>query len=573
MNFAAKSQSAVPMKTPSLFPSKKRPAATAFALRRAAFSVALGFVVIGVAACRADDADELPAHPQPAPSPVICRIDTTRVVREIPRTLFGTNFEWFNDADGMAERDGSIDPVWISLVQKEGIDNIRFPGGTLSDYYNWRDGIGPVEERPVTDHPTDQGRSPNVMGTPEFLRFCQAAGAQPLLTVNAGTGTPEEAAAWVAYCNAPSNSERAADGLPAPANVRLWEVGNELYLPGNPGDKKKITIPPEEYADRFLKFAAAMRKVDPTIKLMAIGTANSSIIPLPYPHWTETLLKKAAPEMDYIAVHNAYYPMIFGRRGLGLKEVYQSLWAAPEAVDRSLRALDALLARYEKGRHIEIAVTEWGALFSNERQWVDQVKTMGTSVYLARLMQVFIGEPRVTVTDYFKFTDHTYMGWVGYNQKPKVPYYMFQLYSRHFGSRLVETTVESPTYDVDQVGVAHAESDVPEVTAIAALDASGQKLFVNLINRSWDTIHQVQLDTGSFAAADTATGWSLSSPGLTDNNGRDLPEGIPTNLYREPAINPAAKNTIKLEQKTIHLKMPVTLPPYSILTIELDARS
>jgi alpha-L-arabinofuranosidase len=163
------------------------------------------------------------------------------------------------------------------------------------------------------------------------------------------------------------------------------------------------------------------------------------------------------------------------------------------------------------------------------------------------------------------------MGWVSYDRKPKVPYYVIQLFARHFGTRQVAATVESPTFSVDQVGITPAEADVPEVTVVAALDASGRKLFVNLINRSWQTIHPVQLDTGSFKAADTATAWELSSPGLTDHNGPDLPDEIPTGMYEEPPVNPGAKAVIQIEQKTVSLKSPIILQPYSIVTVELDA--
>ena len=135
------------------------------------------------------------------PTVLQCKIDPSKVLRAVPPGLFGTNLEWFNYADGISRADGTFDPAWPALLQAQGVTNIRFPGGTLSDYYHWRDGIGPVQDRPVIDHPTDSGRSPNVMGTPEFLRFAAAANARPLITVNAGTGTADEAAAWVAYAN------------------------------------------------------------------------------------------------------------------------------------------------------------------------------------------------------------------------------------------------------------------------------------------------------------------------------------------------------------------------------------
>ncbi|HEU5078474.1 MAG TPA: alpha-L-arabinofuranosidase C-terminal domain-containing protein [Opitutaceae bacterium] len=527
--------------------------------------------ILASPACRAKLGD-LPNDHRLSANVMECRVDTTKVVRSIPRSLFGTNLEWFNSANGISAADGSVSSDWVNLAKAQGVENIRFPGGTLSDYYHWRDGIGPVAKRPVREHPTDSGKSANVFGTPEFLRFCSAVGARPLITVNAGTGTAEEAADWVAYCNQPNNRDRAADGLSAPANVSLWEVGNELYLPGNPTDKQVITVKPQVYAERFLSFASAMRKIDPNIKLIAIGTANSSIVNLPYPDWNETVLDKVADQADYYAVHNAYFPMTFGQTGNSWKDIYQSLWAAPEAVDKSLTALTAEIEKHEKQRKIEIAVTEWGALFSNDAAEVDQVKTMGTAVYLARVMQVFMGQPRVTLANYFKFTDRSFMGWVGYDKKPKVPYYVIQLFSQHFGTRLVSAEVDSPKYNVKSVGILAAQNAVPEITVSASLNDGGNKLYVNFVNRSWNTVHQVALKTGSFKAADNATTWTISAPGLTDHNGRDLPDEIPTNLYQEPQISPDLKKPISIAQATVAVSRPLTLPPYSIVTVEMNAK-
>lgn len=515
---------------------------------------------------------DLPVTHRLSANPMECQVDPTRVIRTIPRALFGTNLEWFNSANGISRSDGSVAPGWIALARAQGIENVRFPGGTLSDFYHWTDGIGPADRRPVREHPTDPGQSANVFGTPEFLRFCTAINARPLITVNAGTGTAEEAAAWVAYCNQPGHPQRLADGLPSPANVSLWEVGNELYLPGNPTDKKIITVKPEVYADRFLSFATAMRQIDPSIKLIAIGTANATPLPLPYPNWTDTVLKRVADQADYIAVHNSYFPMTFGQSNVSWRDLYQSLWAAPDAVDRSLTDLTALVAKHEKGRHIDIAVTEWGALFSHDAELVDHVKTMGTAVYLARLVQVFMAQPRVTLANYFKFTDRSFMGWVGYDQKPKVPYFVIQLFTQHFGTRLVAATIESPKYNAKAVGVTPAQTNVPELTVSAALNDSGRKLFINLINRSWNTVHQVKVTTGAFKAAENATVWLISSPGLTDHNGRDLPDEISPRLYQEPVVSTDLRRAISIIQGSAPLSQPITLPPYSIVTLELDAQ-
>jgi alpha-N-arabinofuranosidase len=502
-------------------------------------------------------------------TPMTCRINPSQVIRTIPHGLYGTNLEWFNQADGISNDDGSVDPAWVQLAKAQGLDSIRFPGGTLSDFYHWEDGIGPEAKRPVREHPTDNGSSKNVFGTPEFLRFCQSAGVRPLITVNAGTGDAAEAARWVSYCNSPQNAQRAADGLTTPASVSLWEIGNELYLPGNPTDKKIITIPPDVYAKRFLDFATAMRAVDPNIKLIAIGTANASnYTGLPYPQWTDTVLSQAASQIDLFSVHNAYFPYTFGMASAPTRDLFQSLWAAPEAVKRSLDQLNTQIAKYEQQRHIDIAITEWGPLFSSNPDQIDLVKTLGSAVYTARLLQVFVSTPRLTVANYFKFTDRTFMGWIGYDKKPKVPYYVIQLFSQHFGSRLVSATIDSPVYTSKSEGVIAAESNVPELTSVAALDDSGKKLFVNLVNRSWDTLHQVKLDLGNFTPAVSATIWSISSPGVTDHNGPDMGPEIAKDVYEEPDVSSAATLPISIQSTQVKSTGAILVPPHSVVTVE-----
>src|SRR6202044_2265426 len=134
-----------------------------------------------------------------------------------------------------------------------------------------------------------------------------------------------------------------------------------------------------------------------------------------------------------------------------------------------------------------IAVTEWGALFSADPRWIDHVNTIGSAVYLARMMQVFLLQPRVTLADYFKFSDRNFMGWIGYDRKPKVPYYVIELFAAHFGDQLVEASIESPTYDVEGLGPAPAETNVAELTVAASISRPSEKLFVNIVNRSWNT--------------------------------------------------------------------------------------
>ena len=142
---------------------------------------------------------------------------------------------------------------------------IRWPGGCFASFYHWREGIGDRCAREPMASPFWGGLYDNDVGTPEFIQFCRLVGAEPFICVNVLTGDAEEAADWVAYCNAPATHPigrlRQRDGCAAPFGVKYWELDNEA--------SRRFTAP--QYAKRCVEFARAMKAVDPTIELAIIG--------------------------------------------------------------------------------------------------------------------------------------------------------------------------------------------------------------------------------------------------------------------------------------------------------------
>src|SRR5690606_9363482 len=138
-------------------------------------------------------------------------------------------------------------------------------------------GIGPIEKRPEKPNPAWPEWEANRVGPDELLTPCELISAEPMICVNAGNGTPEGAGDWARYCNDPVTTEwgrlRAASGHPAPCNVRLWEVGNELW-----GSFQVNWAKNDEYGRRFEAFSAAMKEADPTIDLIAIGGSMPDVV-------------------------------------------------------------------------------------------------------------------------------------------------------------------------------------------------------------------------------------------------------------------------------------------------------
>ncbi len=177
---------------------------------------------------------------------------------------------------------------------------MRYPGGNFVSGYHWLDGVGPREQRPTVWELAWKSIEPNQIGTDEYMQLCRKLNWSPMLTVNLGTGTPEEARNWVEYCNSPAGTKyanmRAANGSKQPHEVRLWCLGNEMDGPWQLGH-----VPADQYAIRAQQAAKMMKDTDPSIELVACG---SCVITLPtYLEWDRQVLEYMGDFADYISLH------------------------------------------------------------------------------------------------------------------------------------------------------------------------------------------------------------------------------------------------------------------------------
>ena len=136
-------------------------------------------------------------------------MDTRRTVAPLDRNLFGSFLEHL----GRAIYEGIYDPGSklsdsngfrkdvMDEIRQLGVPIIRYPGGNFVSGYNWLDGVGPKQDRPRVLDKAWNSLNTNQFGTNEFMAWCKAVGTLPLMGLNLGTGTPEQAAALVEYCN------------------------------------------------------------------------------------------------------------------------------------------------------------------------------------------------------------------------------------------------------------------------------------------------------------------------------------------------------------------------------------
>lgn len=145
----------------------------------------------------------------------------------------------------------------IDALKELGIPVLRWPGGCFADNYHWRDGIGPVNKRPRRVNMNwANALEDGSFGLHEFIGLCRLIDAEPYLSINVGSGTPQEALDWVEYCNFPKGTtlsdERIANGAPEPFRVRYWGIGNETWGCGG-------RMTPEFYANIYRQYANYIR--------------------------------------------------------------------------------------------------------------------------------------------------------------------------------------------------------------------------------------------------------------------------------------------------------------------------
>ncbi len=470
-------------------------------------------------------------------------VNANAVLRTIPSTLYGANVEWRWNGLGLWLPGKGPDPVVASLTRNLGVTLIRYPGGYLSDFYNWRDGIGPPAQRPVVKHqPGRNEESQPLFGTNEALEFAHDVGAHLLLTVNAGTGTASEAAGWVKYVNGQRR------------RVQFWEVGNELYLNEPTPVSQAVTVPPATYASRFAQFASAMRAADPGITIAAIGGVNYGPYDfMGYPHWLRTVLQRDGNQIDLVSVHDAYAPLLSPQdENADFRTVYTAMLAAPKLIAGNLAQVTDTIDRYappDKRGKIDIAVTEWGPAFNfnNHSRWVDHVKTLGSALFAASVLKTFIEAPRVEVANFQLLNDFAAFGVIGSNNTsfplnphwiPTPRYYAIQLFTRHFGTRLIRSTTDGPTFDSQAIGAVAAVKNAPYLDLVSSLSADGSHLYIIGINKHFDRDIDATISLQDFKPAATAMAWTLDGASMDANTGTGIVKAPGLGVPRQ-AVDPA----------------------------------
>ena len=302
-------------------------------------------------------------------SPARVYVDPAQKIAPLDRKVFGSFIEHlgrsvyggiYEPGSKLADANGFRKDV-LDEIKGMGVPVIRYPGGNFVSGYNWLDGVGPKDKRPVVLDKAWNTLEPNQFGTNEFMAWCKAVGTEPLMGLNLGTGTAEMAAALVEYCNLGKGTKwsdlRRQHGIEQPHNVKYWCLGNEMDGPWQIGH-----MPAREYGLKARDSANQMRMVDPSLQLIACGSSGPGMAT--YLEWDRQVLEECYDMVDGISLH-CYYrndAMETGAAGDTSKFLSFNL-QMEEQIEEIIGVCDYVRRRKRSRKQLWLSFDEWNVWY------------------------------------------------------------------------------------------------------------------------------------------------------------------------------------------------------------------
>lgn len=481
----------------------------------------------------------------PAGSPdATIQINTAANASPFNQQVLGTNAPAWLNPNRLA------DTSFINRTTATGTPLIRMPGGSWSNYYDW-----------LACERFGQGIDPEATcywlwaaRPADFATFLRSTGAEGMYTINQN-GTTQEAAALVAYFNGATTDDRVIGvdvrgrdwgrvsdwaqlrhdhGNPDPVPVRYWEIGNETYG-GKPGLGTDClpwgwedvwTCDGTEYVngigsgvnrkEGFLEFQEAMKAVDPTIMVGAVGIPFQA----GWTNWGNEVIAAAGEEMDFYIIHQYAY--------FDPPAAITDVLAQPQGIWAAIMAdVEASFDQYAGGRQVPIAVTEYNLFATQDRDYGDWMSRAVNGLFLADTIgqmaqhgfdlanqwDLAHGEGNDTVGYGLMQADSYFRG-------PQ--YYVYPLWSR-FGTQMLPVTSSLPA-DTDLSVYAGRVNDF--VYSLMAINKTGNPIAASI---TLDGINGVSAATADVMAAGSLESYSVTFNGVSDP-ADDLSDAPPTNL-------------------------------------------
>jgi alpha-N-arabinofuranosidase len=415
------------------------------------------------------------------------RIDSDRAVGEIDPNIYGVFMEPIGSSTEMPVRNtvyGNLyDPAsplanedgfrtdYIDAMKELKITNMRWPGGNYVSGYDWQDGIGPKEQRPVRKDLAWGGYEPNLVGTDEWVKLNRAIGSENVICINLGLGDINNARYWIEYTNEKAGTHfsnlRAKYGNPEPYGVKYWCLGNELD--GSPwihGYKNA-----EDYCKIGLEAAKVLRSVDGSIRLVANGCSYYEATGI-WLEWNRKVITAFTGVADYLSIHRYWH----NGQSEGMQNDYYSFMGEAamdfeEKITAARSQVEIVKALYPDKTPLKLSVDEWAAMGFDIRG------ALGTAMCLNSF---------VRHADFVKMANFTMMTSLLSTDREKGTYksplfHAFKLFSNNCRGTSLDTYVRCDTFSFGRF------KEIPYLDVTSVYSEDGSTIYINVINRHRDS--------------------------------------------------------------------------------------
>ena len=421
-------------------------------------------------------------------------------------------------ADGQGFRRDVID-----MVKDLRVGLVRYPGGNFLSGYNWKDGIGPRGKRPVRLDRAWHTVETNQIGIDEFADWARKAGTEVMAAVNMGTGTVQDAADMVEYCNHPSGTAwsdlRIKNGHREPHAIKYWCVGNEMD-----GPWQICPLDAVDYGKKAREAIKLMKWTDESIKTIVCGSASSSMPT--YPEWDRIVLEHTYDLADYISIHR-----YFENKGDD-DDFLASFYDMDQFIKTSIATCDYVKALTRSNKTMYLSFDEWNIWYQSQQQehpWLqaprileDHYSLLDALAFGGMAISLLNHADRVKVACLAQLVNviapvFTEPGKGAYKQSIYFPFRDISVYGRG--------TVLTPISKV-QNKVTNEYGEVPAVIFSAVHDEEGGTVTVFALNTSKTESSETEIDLSSFGDTLMAMRTELSGSDLAARNSLETPDAV-----------------------------------------------
>jgi alpha-N-arabinofuranosidase len=473
-------------------------------------------------------------------------LDADFSVSKLDRRVFGSFVEHlgrcvytgiFEPGHPTADKHGFRQDV-LDLVRDLGPSIIRYPGGNFLSGYNWEDGVGPVESRPVRLDLAWLSTEPNRFGTNEFIDWCHAAETEPMLGVNLGTRGPDEARQFVEYCNHPGGTYlsdlRVKHGYAKPHGIKFWCLGNEMDGPWQICHKTAT-----EYGRAAKETAKVMKWVDPSIQLAACGSSHRDMPT--FGAWEYEVLEHTFDYADFLSLHMYYQnPMNDVLEFLGNIEIMDRF------IKEAVAVCDAIAAKRRSAKRVMLSFDEWNVWYKarsasdmEPANWpfaprlIEEIYDLQDALMVGGALITLINNAdRVKAACLAQLVNvigaiYAEPGGPAWRQ---TIFHPFKLASHYGRGSVLRSNVRSGSYSTKTAG------DSSEVLAASIHNSEKKTIVLFLLNRCTDAPADLSIDLRGFPPVESGKVFTLHGGDLLASNSANTPHKIEPSEHTEVSL-------------------------------------